>query len=136
MPTKPMLTDVGLLMIRVWIGFIGVFHGSQKLFSAFGGKGIAGFAEGLQKMNIPMPLVGAWAAAIAEFGGGILIILGLFSRIAALPLMFTMLVAFFVAHKGVFAVQHGGGEYPLTIAVILLALVIAGPGRFALTRKW
>jgi putative oxidoreductase len=136
MPTKPALPDLGLLIIRAWIGFIGVFHGSQKIFGAFGGKGIHAFAEGLEKMNVPMPLAGAWAAATAEFGGGILIILGLFARIAALPLMFTMLVAFFVAHKGIFAVQRGGGEYPLTIAVILLALVIAGPGRYAITRKW
>jgi putative oxidoreductase len=129
--THARLTDVGLLAIRAMVGFVGIFHGAQKLFGAFGGSGIAGFANHLEKMGIPMPELSAWAAGIAEFGGGSLVLIGLLTRIAAMPFIFTMLVAYFAAHGGKFALQQGGGEYALTLAIVLLGLVLTGPGRLS-----
>jgi putative oxidoreductase len=135
MKNIPVRPDLGILVIRLWIGFIGIFHGSQKLFGLFGGKGIAAFADSLEQLNVPMPVPSAWAAGIAEFGGGLLVAIGLLSRIGAIPLIFTMLVAYFVAHKGKFVATASGGEYALTIAIVLIGLIIAGPGKYAVTRR-
>lgn len=122
--------DAGLLFARAWLGFIGVFHGAQKLFGLAGGPGIRGFAGVLEGMNVPAPMLSAVLAGSAEFFGGLLLALGILPRLAAIPFIFTMLVAFFVAHGGRFAVTAGGGEYALTVAVLLLATILTGPGRY------
>ncbi len=126
--------DAGLLVIRVMVGIVGLFHGSQKLFGAFGGPGIKGFAHYLEPLNIPMPVASAYAAALTELVGGALVLVGLFQRLAALPWIFAMLVAFFMMHKGKFDVTAGGGEYALTLAAVLLGLVFTGPGRWSIDR--
>jgi len=124
--------DTGLLLIRLWLGFIGLFHGSQKLFGLFGGPGIKGFAGALQSMNVPAPTASAVLAGSAELLGGLLLALGIVPRLAVLPFIFTMLVAYFTAHGGKFAVTSGGGEYALSLAVLLLATILTGPGRYTL----
>ena len=123
----PTSTNSGLLLLRLWIGLVGVLHGSQKIFTGDGIKGFAGF---LEKLNVPQPTASAWAAALTELVGGAMIALGLWPRIAALPFAFVMVVAWKTAHKGAFFAQTGGGEYPLTLAVAALVIAIAGPGTF------
>ena len=132
---KPMLVnpDFGLLLVRLMIGFVGVHHGAQKLFGLFGGKGLADFAAVLEKMNVPMPKVSAILAGSAECFGGLLIAMGLFPRLAAIPFAFTMLVAFFHAHGGKVS-GEGNGEYALVLAVFAIALFFTGPGRWTVAR--
>jgi putative oxidoreductase len=134
MPLKPLpaSADLGLLALRLWIGVVGMLHGSQKIFT---GEGIKGFAGFLEKLNVPAPAASAWMAALSELVGGAMIALGLWPRIAAVPFAITMIVAWATAHKGAFFAQTGGGEYPLTLAVIALAIAVAGPGSFAITRS-
>lgn len=122
-------TDLGLLAVRLVVGFTGFYHGSQKLFGVFGGDGIRAFADALVTLGVPMPGVSAWLAALAEFVGGIMVGLGVFPRLAALPFAFTMFVASFTAHAGRWGAQHGGMEYPFTLGVVLVALALIGPGR-------
>ena len=129
----PASPDCGLLLLRVWLGVVGVLHGSQKLFGAFGGPGIKGFAGFLDTLHLPAPTASAYAAALSELVGGLLIALGLWPRVAAIPVAFTMLVAWLTAHKGGFFAQAGGGEYPLTLAVAALVIAIAGPGKWTIT---
>lgn len=130
----PVNVDLGLLISRLMLGAVGVFHGGQKLFGLWGGPGIKGFAGFLDSLHVPAPTVSAVAAGSAEFFGGVLLALGLFSRIGNLFWAFVMLVAVFKVHweKG-FSAQGGGFEYPLTIAAVLIALAISGPGRFSVT---
>jgi putative oxidoreductase len=131
----PVNTDLGLLLIRLMIAAVGMFHGSQKLFAAFGGPGIEGFAKMLDSMRVPVPTVSATLSGCAEFFGGLLLALGLFSRIGNLFFAFNMLVAVSMVHwKNGFSGQ-GGYEYPLTLAVVLVALIISGPGRYAVTPR-
>jgi putative oxidoreductase len=125
--------DVGLLFIRVMLGIVFIFHGSQKLFGLFGGYGIEGTAGWMGSIGIPFPTVNAILAGGTEFFGGLLLITGIMARLAAIPLMFTMLVASFVAHGSAFDIQKGGMEYPLTLAVVLLGLALIGPGNIALS---
>ena len=134
LPIVPASVDAGLLILRLWIGLIGVIHGGQKLFGLFGGHGIKAFADYLEKLSVPAPTASAVMAGLAEFGGGLLIALGILPRLAAIPFAFTMLVAWLTAHGGKFIAQDGGGEYALTLGILAMALAVAGPGKFTVLR--
>lgn len=124
--------DIGLFLIRLIVAIVLIYHGSGKLFGAFGGPGLEGFAGWLGSMDIPVPSVSAFLAATAEFFGGLALLLGLWIQWTALPAAFTMLVAAFGAHSG-FDGQKGGMEYPLTLAIVLIGLALIGSGRLSLT---
>ena len=123
--------DVGLLLLRLIAGAVFLFHGSQKLFGAFDGHGIEGFAGVLAQMQIPMPLFAAYLSACTEFFGGLALLLGLGVRIASVPLVINMLVAAFTVHAGKFDSTKGGMEYPLTLAFLVAALAFTGPGQIS-----
>lgn len=85
---------LGLLWLRVLMGSGIAYHGYGKIFDG----GMPGFIEGVTKMGFAMPVVFAWIAALSEFLGGILIVLGLGTRYAAFFVFATMFVAAFIAH--------------------------------------
>jgi putative oxidoreductase len=120
--------DLGITLFRIVVGSVFLVHGSQKLF-VYGINGVAGtFAQ----IGIPFPLASACLATFAEFFGGLAILLGLFTRLAAIPVAFTMLVAIATVHgKNGFFLPNGY-EYALTLLVANIALTIAGGGAFAL----
>lgn len=124
--------DVGLLILRIALGVVFIYHGGQKLFGLFGGYGLVGTAQWMGSIGIPLPFVSALAAGSAEFFGGAALLLGLWTRIAAVPMVFTMLVAIISAHWGKFDARTGGMEYPLTLAAALLALALIGGGRYTI----
>jgi putative oxidoreductase len=111
------------------VGIVFIMHGSQKLFT-FGYHGVVG---SMGQMGLPAPEIAAALIIATEFVGGILLLIGLFTRLAAIPTAFAMLVAVSQVHlKNGFFAQGGGYEYPLTLAVASLALVLTGSGAFAL----
>lgn len=122
------LLDAGLLLARLGAAAVFIHHGAQKLFGAFGGPGIEGFAGYLTSLKVPMPLLNAWLAGLAEFGGGVALALGLGTRLVGLPLTFTMAVAFFTAHKG----NWSEGELAGFLGLSSLALALTGAGRLSL----
>ena len=124
--------DIGLLLIRLMLGVVFVFHGSQKLFGLFDGPGVKGFAGYLESLNVPYPLLSAYLAGSAEFVGGIAMLLGVGLPVAAVLICCVMGVAIFKVHLGGFSGQSGGMEYPLTLAVVAAAMGMLGPGRFAM----
>lgn len=121
--------SVALGLIRMIVGLVFVLHGAQKIF-VYHYAGVVGV---FHQMGIPAPAVSAALAMTAEFVGGLLLLSGLYTRLAAIPVAFTMLVAITQVHlhAGFFA-QGGGFEYPLTLLVATLALIIGGGGGFAL----
>lgn len=125
--------DLGLLILRVALGVVFIYHGGQKLFGLFGGYGLTGTAQWMGSIGIPLPYLSALAAGSAEFFGGAALLIGLFPRIAAVPMVFTMLVAIVSAHWGRFDARSGGVEYPLTLAAALAAVALVGGGRWTLT---
>lgn len=121
--------------LRLVLGYAMVAHGAQKLFGWFGGYGLqgtAGFFENTLGMA-PGILFAALAGGV-EFFGGILLIIGLATRPAALLIGFTMLVAIITVHpSGFFAPD--GMEYPLVLLAVSASLVISGGGKFSLDKK-
>lgn len=124
---KGKLSALGLLWLRVLTGAGIAYHGYGKVFGGFMPKMI----EGVTGMGFPMPHVFAWAAALSEFLGGILLVLGLGTRIAAFFILCTMSVAFFVAHKqDPLQVKELAAAY----GTVALALILTGPGPLSLDR--
>jgi len=119
--------DYGLLILRVVLGIVMVAHGSQKLFTF----GYPGVTAGMAQAGLPLPQLSAALIIAAEFGGGLLLIAGLLTRFAAASIAFGMAVASIQVHlpNGFFA--PNGYEFTLMLASAALAVVLTGPGRFA-----
>ena len=121
------------LILRAPIGLILAAHGAQKLFAWFGGYGLDGTGPWMASIGITPGYLMALLAGGAEFFGGLALLLGLFTRPAAVIAAFTMLVAIFTVHigNGLF-MSNNGYEYGLTLFVALAALAVQGGGRLSL----
>lgn len=129
--------DLGLLGMRAVLGGIFVLHGLQKVFGLFGGPGINGFAQSLEKMGYRESVVLAWVTGITELAGGSLLVLGLFTPLAAAGLLGVMANVIALKYKGGFFGPNGV-ELELALAGMAFAALFAGPGRAALdyNRSW
>lgn len=122
--------DWGLALLRAGIGGIFVAHGIQKL-AVFGISGLAGF---LGQFGVPLPTLSAVAVTAAELGGGLALVAGLFTRWAALPLAFSMVVAGVTVHLKDGFFLPNGVEYVLALFVASVALALTGPGALSIDR--
>ena len=121
--------DVAILILRLMLGAVMFAHGAQKVLGIFGGKGLeetVGMMSGTFGSFLP------YLSAFTEFLGGIAMIFGIATRFWGIGIMINMLVAIFVVHLKNGFIGQGSYEYPLTLAVIALALTITGPGRYSL----
>jgi putative oxidoreductase len=127
------LGDVGLLALRLTTGGLLAGHGAQKLFGAFGGHGLAGTAGWLASVGLRPGRVWSVMAGLSEFGGGVLMALGLFNPVGELGTVAAMAMATGKVHWGkpIWATS-GGAELPVTNMAAASALVLAGPGRLSL----
>lgn len=125
----------GTVPLRLALGAVFVGHGLQKVLGSFGGPGLAKFAS----FPTPFPSVmrPAWfwmgVAAISELAGGILVLLGLFTRIGAFLIAVTMIVAIAGVHWPAFFAP-AGMELPLAMLGMALALLIMGGGQASVDR--
>jgi putative oxidoreductase len=129
------LERLAVLILRLFLGFTFMMHGSQKLLGAFGGSGIAGVTGMLSKLEVEPAHIWAWVLSITEFVGGICVVLGFLTRFWAVGLVIDMAVAIFKVHlmNGFFASKNGF-ELPLALGVMALGLVLTGPGSFSVDR--
>ena len=127
------MIDVGLLVLRLVLGVIFIGHGAQKLFGSFGGPGLKGTAQGFEQIGLRPGRLMAILAGLAEFLGGILVIWGFLTPLAALALIGVMTVAVLTVHlKNGFFNTNGGYEFNLALAGMALTLLIAGAGAYSL----
>jgi putative oxidoreductase len=127
------MEDIALLVLRLVLGGVFVAHGAQKLFGSFGRPGIEGAAGFHDQLGIKPGKPTAILAGLAEFVGGILIIAGFLTPLAALALIVVMIVAILKVHlrHGFFAAS-GGYEFNLVLIAVAVALLLAGSGAFSI----
>jgi putative oxidoreductase len=121
--------------VRIGAGAIFAAHGAQKLFGWFGGYGLDGTAGWMASIGLEPGMLMASLAGGAEFFGGLLLIIGLLVRPAALVLAATMVVAIVSVHlqNGLFLAKNGY-EFGLALLVITLGLVFRGAGSLSVDR--
>jgi putative oxidoreductase len=132
--------DFTLTLVRLVLGIVFFAHGAQKMLGWFGGFGFHGtMGFFTQQMGIPAPL--AFLAICAEFFGGLGLIVGLLSRIAAFGIIVNMLVAIATVHfqNGFFMNWYGkqkgeGFEYHLLAIALGLVILIKGAGALSVDR--
>jgi putative oxidoreductase len=123
--------NLGRLLLRITVGSIFVEHGTQKLFSWFGGHGPSGTGQFFESLGLRPGRRNAIAAGIAETGGGALLALGLATPAAAAAVGSVMVTALRTAiwRDGV---KVGTGGYEVLLLVSAVAIADSGPGSWSL----
>jgi len=144
--------SLGLLVLRIATGGLLIAHGYPKLFGGENKKppvpmrkiygknfeaavergGPDAFAQALEQMKVPAPKASAYLSGVAEFGGGLALLLGFQTRAAAPAVMFNMGTAIRKVHWDNGFYGEGGYEFPLLIGASALTLFLAGPGAISI----
>jgi len=127
--------DIALLIVRLVAGLAMAGHGAQKLFGWFGGYGLAGTGGFFEQLGWRPGRLFALGAGLGEFGGGLLIALGLGGPIGPALVVMVMVAATFAVHfqKGFWA-TNGGYELPAIYVMSVLALAFVGFGAYSIDR--
>jgi len=131
-----------LAIIRLVLAFVILPHGLQKAFGLFGGFGFSGTMQYFtQTLGIPGPL--AFMVFVAELAAPAALILGLWSRPAAVLIFINFVVAasmhvpngFFMNWGGTMPAGAEGYEYHLLVLSMALAIIVGGAGSISLDRR-
>jgi putative oxidoreductase len=132
--------DVGMLIVRIFLGGVMFPHGAQKLLGWFGGHGFEATLQGMTSMGLPAAIV--LLVMIAEFFGSLGLITGFLGRVSAFGIFCVMVGAVLTVHlhNGFFMSWEGtqkgeGFEYHLLAIGMALAVMVKGSGRFSIDRS-
>ena len=127
----------GLLILRLALGVTMGAHGLQHLFGLFGGPGISGFARMLETFGYhKQTTLLSWITGIVELGGGALVVVGLFTPLAAAGLLGVAAnIVYAKYHGGFFEGQGRGFEFELLLGAVALGLLFTGAGSISLERN-
>lgn len=132
--TSSELGNIAALILRIFIGVCFVIHGLGKL-GIVGSGNMAGFEGWLGSLNLPFPKLQARLAMLSEIIGGVLMTIGLFTRVGAFLCLCTMIVAALIGHKGggyLITNTPPGNEYTVNLAAVLAVIILLGPGLYSL----
>jgi putative oxidoreductase len=128
--------NLGLLILRVGLGAVLIAHGLQKLFGWWGGAGLGGFKDSLSDVGYQHADVLTYIAAGGEIAAGVLLVLGLFTPLAAAGALAYLINGLLAGMSR----QHNsrsfpfflpdGHEYEITLIVMAAAIILIGPGRY------
>ena len=135
LPALHRLQDLAPLALRLGLGIVFVVHGVSKL----NGGPATGFGSLLTGLGVPAPSLFAWLVTIAELVGGIMLLVGLLTRVVTLPLIATLVGAIVLVKLDVGIIAGMGSAMPgaeVDIALLagLVALLVVGPGRLSVDR--
>jgi putative oxidoreductase len=119
------LQPLALLVLRLVLGAIMIGHGYPKIFG-----GLSHHVQMVRGLGLPGWL--AYCSAGAEFFGGIAVVLGLFTRCAAIAILINLAIAIGKVHWKNGLLGNGGYQFPLALAAIAFALIFFGAGPIAL----
>lgn len=128
--------DLGQLILRIGLGAVLIAHGLQKLFGWWGGQGITGFKDSLSDAGYQHADILTYVAAGGEIVAGVLLVLGLFTPLAAagvLAYLVNGLLAGVSGHSHPRSFPYflpAGHEYQITLIVVAVAVILIGPGRY------
>lgn len=125
------LQSLFLLIIRLYWGWQFLIGGFGKLIN------VSQITPFFEQLGFPLPAVSVILAGSAEFFGGICLLLGLFSSIATIPLVITMVVAYLTAHResvlNIFSKPEAFlAEGPFLFMLVSLIVMLFGPGKYSL----
>ena len=121
---SPIQQQFGIAILRIIAGVVFVAHGAQKVFV----YGFAGVGGAFAQMGVPMAGVVGPVIGLIELFGGVALIVGLFTRVAAIALACDMLGAIILVHAAGGFFLPRGLEFVLMLFASALALLFAGPG--------
>jgi putative oxidoreductase len=132
--------DLGLMLLRVGLGALLIAHGLQKAFGWWGGQGLGGFEDSLADLGYQHANILTYVAAGAQIGIGVLLVLGLFTPLAAAAALAYLINALLASVAAQPDAQPGlsyfafflpdGHEYQITLIVVAAAIILTGPGRY------
>lgn len=128
--------DLGLLLLRLTLGVIFIAHGLQKAFGWWGGPGLEGFRTTLTEAGYQHAGVLTYVGAGAQIAAGVLLVLGLFTPLAAagaLAFAVNGLLATFDDQRregGIVVLGSPAVEYLVVLTAVAAAVILAGPGRY------
>ena len=127
--------DLGLVLLRVALGVVFIAHGLQKAFGWWGGSGLGGFTEALTEAGYQHAELLTYVAAGAQIAAGVLLVLGLFTPVAAavaLAFLVNSVLVTLTAQRedGGLVVLGSDAEYQLVLAALAAAIILVGPGRY------
>ncbi|AFM16627.1 putative membrane protein [Mycolicibacterium chubuense NBB4] len=136
--------DLGLLLLRVAVGVLLIAHGLQKLFGWWGGPGLGGFRDYLAEVGFRYADILSYVAAGGQVVAGVLLVLGLFTPVAAAGALAYLVTAVLAeameAHNDarLSSFLTDGHEYEVVLVAVVAAIVLIGPGRYGLDagRGW
>ncbi len=123
--------DAALVLLRVALGAVFIAHGGQKLFQF----GIAGTAATFAEMGVVLPAMTASVVAFIEFFGGIALVIGLYTRLAAAGGAVVMLGAMLMVRLPGGFFLPDGIEFVMVNFAIAGAIAMVGPGAYSLDAK-
>jgi len=123
-----------LTLLRAFLGIVFAYHGLLRLFVP---GNLAGSAAYFAELGIPLAQASAFLFGVVEFGGGLLLLAGIFTRWSAFILMLGMAVAFFAFHiKNGLLVGNNGYEFVVLLIGTLLVIVLNGAGHLSLGKQF
>ncbi len=126
------MSNLAVFILRLVVGGLMAGHGAQKLFGSFGGPGLEGTSGFMEMLGLKPGRYWAWLAALSEFGGGALTLLGFLNPLGPIGIIGSMAMATTTAHGGKpIWVTEGGAELPVTNIAAATALMLSGPGKWS-----
>lgn len=132
---------IGLFFLRVYLFFIFWNAGIRKIAWEEGIPNVERFSEflgpgGKDNLNLILPDLFAWLTVIAEAGGAVLLLIGLFSRWASVPILVCMIVATYYHSPNGWNADAGGYEMSVTYFLMTSIILLFGPGKYLSLDFW